>query len=146
MSVSFDLERFVSAQDGVYARALAEIRAGSKRSHWMWFIFPQLDGLGRSPAARRYGIRDLPEARAYLSHAVLGPRLIECSAAVAESDAPTATHIFGFPDDLKLRSSMTLFGHASPEEPVFKAVLAKYFEGVPDPRTEELLAEGGQPS
>jgi uncharacterized protein (DUF1810 family) len=134
------LERFVSAQADVYPAALAEIRAGRKRSHWMWFIFPQIRGLGSSPTAGHYAIGSLAEASDYLAHPVLGPRLIECADAVAASDAPSAEHIFGFPDDLKLRSSVTLFHRAAPTEPAFPKVLDKYFDGAPDPRTDELLA------
>ncbi|GAA0468153.1 hypothetical protein Ade02nite_78970 [Paractinoplanes deccanensis] len=135
-----DLDRFVSAQDGgVYERALAEVRQGGKRSHWMWFVFPQLAGLGSSPTAAYYAIRDLAEARAYLAHPRLGPRLIEISAAVAASPVASATVLLGHPDDLKLRSSMTLFGRAAPDQEVFTRVLARYFDGVPDARTDELL-------
>ena len=133
------LERFVSAQAGVYETALAEIRDGAKRTHWMWFVFPQLRGLGSSPTAQHYAISDLAEARAYRSHPLLGPRLVESATAVADSAAPTAERLFGYPDDLKLRSSMTLFHRAAPDDPVFQQVLDKYFDGEPDPRTDELL-------
>ncbi|MEU4242769.1 DUF1810 domain-containing protein [Actinoplanes sp. NPDC026619] len=133
--MSFDLERFVSAQDGVYPAALAEIRAGSKRSHWMWFIFPQLRGLGLSPVAQRYAISGLAEARAYLEHPVLGPRLIECSTALLAHDR-TASEIFGYPDDLKLCSSMTLFAQVVKEP--FIPVIEHFYDG-PDPRTLDLL-------
>jgi uncharacterized protein (DUF1810 family) len=135
-----DLERFVVAQESRYEQALAEIRRGRKDSHWMWYIFPQLAGLGFSPTAERYAIRDLDEARAYLAHPVLGPRLIACATAVAESSSPSADHLFGFPDELKLCSSMTLFSQAAPDQPVFTAVLTKYYDGKPDPRTITLLA------
>ena len=136
---SGSLDRFVSAQAGAYETALAEIRNGAKRTHWMWFVFPQVQGLGSSPTARLYAIRDLAEARAYRSHPVLGPRLIEAATAVADSATPTAERLFGHPDDLKLRSSMTLFLRACPDD-VFQRVLDKYFDGLPDPRTDQLLA------
>ena len=133
------LERFTDAQDGVYDAALAELRAGRKRSHWMWFVFPQLDGLGSSPTARRYAIRDLAEARAYLAHPVLGARLREAARAVLAVEGRTAEQILGYPDDLTLRSSMTLFARAADDPAEFRAVLDRYYDG-PDPRTEELLA------
>ena len=134
-----DLSRFVDAQAGDYETALAEIRRGRKESHWMWYIFPQIDGLGFSPTARHYAIRDLDEARAYLAHPLLGPRLVAiCEALLALPDTD-AEPIFGWPDVLKLRSSMTLFAAARPEEPVFGRVLAKFYGGEPDRRTLELL-------
>ena len=133
-----DLERFVRAQEGVYERALAELAAGSKRSHWMWFVFPQVAGLGSSLTAQTYAIRDLAEARAYLAHPVLGPRLAECAATLLTVEGRTVTEIFGYPDDLKLRSSMTLFAEAAADPTVFRQVLARYCEG-PDPRTLQLL-------
>ncbi|GAA4603163.1 uncharacterized protein (DUF1810 family) [Actinoplanes octamycinicus] len=133
-----DLERFVRAQDGVYQQARAELAAGSKRSHWMWFVFPQLAGLGSSPTARAFAIRDLDEARAYLAHPVLGPRLIECAETLLAVEGRTAAQIFGYPDDLKLRSSMTLFAEAATDPGVFRQVLERYYDG-PDPRTRELL-------
>ncbi|WIM99233.1 DUF1810 domain-containing protein [Actinoplanes oblitus] len=136
-----DLERFVRAQDGVYERALAELAAGSKRSHWMWFVFPQLAGLGSSPTARVYAIRDLAEARAYLAHPVLGPRLTECAATLLAVRGRTASQIFGYPDDLKLRSSMTLFAEAASDPAVFREVLERYYDGA-DPRTRQLLGLG----
>ena len=139
MSHPFDLQRFVDAQHGVYDQALAELRAGRKRSHWMWFVFPQIEGLGRSPTAQHYAISGLDEARAYLAHPMLGPRLIECARAVAATTGRTAEEIFGSPDDLKLRSSMTLFARAAPDEAVFQQVLDKYFGGEPDPLTLERL-------
>ena len=132
------LERFTDAQDGVYDAALAELRAGRKRSHWMWFVFPQLDGLGSSPTARRYAIRDLAEARAYLAHPVLGARLREAARAVLAVEGRTAEQIPGYPGDLKLRSSMTLFARAADDPAVFEAVLERYYDG-PDPRTLDLL-------
>jgi len=136
-----DLARFVEAQDrgNTYDRAIAELRAGKKTSHWMWFVFPQIAGLGRSPTAQRYAIRSLDEARDYLEHPVLGPRLIECARVVAELDESTALAIFGEIDAKKLRSSMTLFARAAPHEPVFVRVLEKYFGGAPDEHTERLL-------
>jgi uncharacterized protein (DUF1810 family) len=135
------LQRFVDAQDetGTYERALAELRAGRKTSHWMWFVFPQIAGLGRSPTAQTYAIDSLAEARAYLGHPVLGPRLLECSRALAELDAGSADDILGEVDAVKLRSSMTLFGRAAPEEPIFRRVLEKYFGGRPDEATEQRL-------
>jgi uncharacterized protein (DUF1810 family) len=135
----FALNRFIEAQAGVYQRALAEIKRGDKRSHWMWFIFPQLDGLGRSSTARFYAIKSVDEAVAYLKHPVLGLRLIECSAALLQLQGLSASDIFGFPDDLKLRSCMTLFGSVSEPDSVFARVLAQYFQGAPDHRTLELL-------
>jgi uncharacterized protein (DUF1810 family) len=137
-----DLDRFVRAQRGVYERALAEIRGGRKASHWMWFIFPQLEGLGSSATTRRYSIRSLAEAEAYLGHPVLGPRLAECAEAALGVAGRTAREIFGSPDDLKLRSCATLFARASPAGSVFHRVLDRFFAGTPDPRTLELLRAG----
>jgi uncharacterized protein (DUF1810 family) len=134
-----DLARFVDAQRASYATALEEIRSGRKRSHWMWYVFPQLAGLGSSPMAERYAIRSLDEARAYLAHDVLGPRLVECAAAVLAVEGRSAREIFGSPDDLKLRSSATLFALVSSAGSVFRAVLDRYFGTTPDPRTLELL-------
>ena len=134
-----DLGRFVGAQQDVYAQALAELRAGSKRSHWMWFVFPQIAGLGRTATAQRYAIADLTEARAYLAHPVLGPRLTECARALLEVRDRTATQILGTPDDLKLRSSMTLFAHAADDPAVFRAVLDRYYGGEDDPLTVQRL-------
>ena len=144
MADPFDLNRFVRAQEGMYAQALAEIRAGEKISHWMWFIFPQFAGLGYSSMAQKYAIKSLDEAKAYLAHPVLGPRLIECAeAAVAVAvEGKTAEEIFGSPDDLKLRSCATLFSIVSPGESVFHRVLEKYFDGVGDERTRELVGQG----
>lgn len=135
------LERFVSAQDarGTYDAALAELRAGRKTSHWMWFVFPQLAGLGLSETSRRYAISSLDEARAYLAHPVLGPRLQECARALLGLDGRTATEILGPVDALKLRSSLTLFARAAPEDPVFGEVLDRYFDGRPDEATDALL-------
>jgi uncharacterized protein (DUF1810 family) len=137
----YDLQRFVDAQDerGTYERALAELRAGRKTSHWMWFVFPQLAGLGRSPVAQRYGISSFDEATAYLVHPVLRPRLVECARALTELRSSDASEIFGGIDSLKLRSSMTLFMRAGPDAAVFRQVLEQYFDGVPDERTDELL-------
>ena len=135
----FDLERFAAAQGGTYDGALAELRAGRKTGHWMWFVFPQLVGLGRSPMAERYGISGLDEARAYLEHPVLRQRLLECCEALLVHRDRSATSILGSPDDMKLRSSMTLFHRADPSEPAFRRVLDTFYRGVPDPRTDELL-------
>jgi uncharacterized protein (DUF1810 family) len=134
----FELARFVAAQDGVYDQALDELRHGHKRGHWMWFVFPQLAGLGFSAMSRRYAISGLDEARAYLAHPVLGPRLRECAAAVGACPSDPRT-IFGSVDEQKLRSSMTLFLRAAPDEPVFAEVLDRQFSGVADERTDELL-------
>ena len=138
----YDLARFVAAQDaaGTYGRAVAELRAGRKESHWMWFVFPQIAGLGRSPAARRFAISSLDEARAYLRHPVLGPRLAECATILAQVPGRSAEQIFGGLDALKLRSSMTLFLRAAPPgEPRYGQVLTQYFGGIPDPATDALL-------
>lgn len=133
------LGRFLKAQQDSYERAMDELRAGRKRSHWMWYIFPQLRGLGRSEMAWRYGIADLAEARAYRAHAVLGPRLVAAAALVTANPASSALSIFGTPDDLKFHSCMTLFAEAAADE-VFSAALTRYFGGVPDAGTLELLA------
>ncbi len=131
----YRLGRFVEAQEGVYERAVAELRAGSKRSHWMWFVFPQIAGLGRSSMAQAYAISGLDEARAYLDHPVLGPRLIECASILVEGDESDEERIFGPVDALKLRSSMTLFAHAAPAELAFRAVLGRFYAGVEDDAT-----------
>jgi uncharacterized protein (DUF1810 family) len=144
MDETFDLQRFVTAQAGAYPQALAELRAGRKASHWMWFVFPQIAGLGSSPTAQAYAIGSLDEARAYLAHPLLGPRLRECVAAANAVQGRSAHQIFGSPDDLKFRSSLTLFAAAAPDEPLFAQGLAKYFAGEPDPRTLEKLAAGGE--
>ena len=135
-----DLERFVTAQDsgGTYSRAIAELRDGRKVSHWMWFVFPQIAGLGHSAMAQAYAITDLAEARAYLAHPVLGPRLLECAEIVAGHSGRTAEQMFGFVDAMKLRSSMTLFALADPEQPLFTEVLNAFFDG-PDPATEQRI-------
>ncbi len=137
----FDLNRFVEAQSDVFQRALTELKRGEKRSHWMWFIFPQIDGLGYSSTAKFYAIKSKGEAQAYLNHSLLGPRLIECSKVLLQHQGLAASDIFGFPDDLKLRSSMTLFATVSEPDSVFSRVLAQYFEGQPDDRTLELLRQ-----
>ncbi len=134
-----DLARFVRAQEGDYERALAEIRGGRKRSHWMWYVFPQYDGLGFSPTSRLYAVKSLAEARAYLSHPVLGPRLVECAEAALGVEGRSASEIFGSPDDMKLRSCATLFARVSPAGSVFQRLLDKYFQGQPDDRTLRLL-------
>ncbi|GAB7038805.1 MULTISPECIES: DUF1810 domain-containing protein [Catenuloplanes] len=134
-----DLHRFVDAQEGVHERALSELTAGDKRSHWMWFVFPQLAGLGRSDTARRYALASLDEARDYLAHPVLGARLRECTRAVLAVRDRTAEQILGGVDAQKLRSSMTLFALAAPDETLFREVLDRYYDGAPDPLTEELL-------
>lgn len=135
----FDLDRFVKAQDPVIETVLRELRAGRKQTHWMWFVFPQLRGLGRSPMARHYGIDSLDEARAYLGHAILGPRLEECVEAVLGVSGRTLHEIFGSPDDIKFRSSMTLFAMAGGKGNLFQQALERYCEGAPDPATLELL-------
>jgi uncharacterized protein (DUF1810 family) len=137
MDDPYRLERFVQAQDsgGTYQQAVAELRNGRKVSHWMWFIFPQVAGLGFSAMSQRYAISGLAEARAYLNHPVLGPRLAECARILADADGSTADDIVGPVDAMKLRSSMTLFAAAAPDEPVFGEVLATYFGGVPDEAT-----------
>jgi uncharacterized protein (DUF1810 family) len=137
----FDLERFVLAQDanGTYHRALEELRNGFKQTHWMWFVFPQVAGLGQSPTSRKYAITSGAEAQAYLRHPLLGPRLVESANAVAAHTGLSAVRIFGGIDAQKLRSSMTLFLRAAPDEPVFQEVLDRYFDGSPDPATDRLL-------
>ncbi len=137
--MEYDLDRFVAAQAQVYESVLAELRDGRKRSHWMWFIFPQVAGLGLSEISRRFAIESLDEARAYLADPLLGARLSECAALVVASGAPTAEQIFGPIDARKLRSSMTLFHRAAPREPIFGQVLKRYFDGVPDEATDKLL-------
>jgi uncharacterized protein (DUF1810 family) len=137
--VGSDLERFLSAQQSVYDGVLDELRRGHKTGHWIWFIFPQLVGLGRSETSRSYAISSLDEARDYLAHPVLGARLRECARLVLSSGAQTAVEIFGSTDALKLRSSMTLFHRAAPDEPVFADVLDRYYDGIPDVATDELL-------
>jgi len=135
-----NLSRFLEAQRDVYRRALAEIRCGRKRSHWMWFIFPQIAGLGLSATSRRFSIRNPAEAEAYLGHPVLGTRLLECAEAALVVDALSAFEIFGSPDEMKLRSCATLFARVSPPGSVFHRLLDKYFDGDPDDSTLRLLA------
>lgn len=135
----FDLDRFIAAQAPVIDRVVAELAAGRKTSHWMWFVFPQIAGLGRSAMAQRYAISSLDEARAYLAHGVLGPRLVRCTALVNAVAGRSAHEIFGSPDDMKFRSSMTLFDAASPPRNVFAAALDKYFAGVRDAATLNLI-------
>lgn len=139
MTDAFDLQRFVDAQAPVYQRVLAELRQGRKQSHWMWFIFPQLAGLGHSPMARRFALASREEAAAYLDHGVLGPRLRECTALVNAVEGKAIRDILGSPDDLKFCSSMTLFGAVSPD-PEFAAAVAKFYGGRPDQKTLQLLA------
>lgn len=140
MADPYQLDRFVVAQDeGSYRAALAELRAGRKTSHWMWFIFPQVAGLGRSAAARHFAISSLDEAQAYLRHPVLGPRLRECVQLLAALDGKSADQILGSVDAMKLRSSLTLFMAAAPDEPLFRDVLAKYFGGAADQLTLDRL-------
>ena len=135
----FALQRFVAAQEGVYDDVVAELRAGRKRSHWMWFVFPQIAGLGSSAMAKRYAIASLAEARAYLDHPVLGDRLRTCTDLVLAARGGDITAILGSPDDMKLRSAMTLFGRAAPGEARFGAVLDRFFGGAPDAATLALL-------
>ena len=137
--MAFDLQRYVVAQDPIYAQVLAELRAGHKRTHWMWFIFPQLAGLGHSPTAQLYAISSLDEARAYLAHPVLGARLRECTALVNAVEGRDVHQIFGSPDDLKFHSSVTLFARASDGERIFRDVLTKYFGSDEDQATIQLL-------
>jgi uncharacterized protein (DUF1810 family) len=135
-----NLSRFVQAQEGgVYEQALAEISSGSKQSHWMWYIFPQFAGLGLSSTSRLYSIKSIAEAKEYLSHPILGPRLLECAAAALSVQGRTALEIFGSPDDMKLRSCATLFGHVSPPGSVFDQLLDKYFQGGREDKTLRLL-------
>ena len=139
MGDPYNLQRFVDAQASVYPAVLAELHAAHKRSHWMWFIFPQIAGLGRSSMAERYAIGTLDEAREYLAHPVLGQRLRACAALVASAQASSAHAIFGDPDDMKLHSSLTLFSLVAPEEAVFCACLDQYFGGQPDAATVALV-------
>jgi uncharacterized protein (DUF1810 family) len=137
----YELQRFVDAQEPVYGRVLGELRGGRKRSHWIWFIFPQLRRLGRSPTAVKYGISSREEARAYLAHEILGPRLRECTRLVRQIDGRPVEDIFGWPDNLKVRSSMTLFARCTDDNADFVAVLDKFYNGEEDPLTVELLGE-----
>ena len=140
MADPFDLDRFVRAQDPVLDQVRRELADGRKRSHWMWFVFPQLRVLGRSATAQRYGIGTLAEARAYLAHPALGPRLVECTGLVNKVEGRSIHEIFGGPDDLKFHSSMTLFASADPEAPAFRDALTKHFEGAPDQLTSDELS------
>ena len=137
----YGLNRFIIAQQGVYDHALAELRGGLKRSHWMWYIFPQIDGLGHSPTTRHYSIKSLEEARQYLAHPVLGTRLVECTEAVLAVQGQSAADIFGHPDDWKLQSSMTLFELVSGPHSVFGRVLDKYYQGKRDTRTLQIVGK-----
>ena len=139
MSDTFHLERFLDAQAGQYEQVLGELRAGCKRSHWIWFIFPQMKGLGHSPQSEYYGIGSLDEAAAYARHPLLGPRLVECAELVNRVKGRSIRDILGTPDDLKFRSCMTLFARAAEDEPVFSAALDRYFSGEPDPLTLRFL-------
>jgi uncharacterized protein (DUF1810 family) len=139
MSDPHDLQRFVDAQQSIYDRALAELNAGHKQSHWMWFIFPQIAGLGHSDMARRYAIKDADEATAYLKHPLLGPRLEQCAQALLAHAERPARQILGSPDDMKLRSSMTLFAAVAPERETFQAVLDAFFAADPDSATLSRL-------
>ena len=136
----FDLHRFVDAQARNYADAIDELRAGEKRSHWMWYVFPQFAGLGHSEMSERFAIGSLDEAKAYLRHPILGPRLVDCANAVLAVKGVTARDIFGSPDDLKLRSSATLFSRVAEPGSVFHRIVERYFDGEPDPRTLDLIA------
>jgi uncharacterized protein (DUF1810 family) len=136
----YDLQRFVNAQQPVYAQVLSELGGGRKRSHWMWFVFPQIAGLGKSPMAQRYAIASRDEAAAYLDHRLLGPRLRECTRLVHAIDGSGVESIFGTPDDMKFRSSMTLFAEATSDNADFVAALDKYFAGARDPSTLALLS------
>ena len=140
MADPYGQERFVAAQQHAYEQALAELRRGNKTGHWMWFIFPQIAGLGFSELSQRFAISSLDEARAYLAHPVLGPRLRECAQVVADTQGRSAEQIFGGIDAIKLRSSVTLFHRADPDEPVFVGVLDRFFDGVADEATDRRLA------
>ncbi len=138
----YDLQRFISAQEGVYERALAELQSGKKRSHWMWFIFPQVEGLGQSPTSKYYAITSAAEAREYLAHPLLGTRLHECAEAVLILEGRSASEVFGFPDDLKFRSCMTLFAEIAGADSVFARVLRQVFDDQRDRQTLEFLSRG----
>jgi uncharacterized protein (DUF1810 family) len=135
----FQLRRFTSAQEGIYDSVLAELKSGQKRTHWMWFIFPQIDGLGHSTTSKYYAIKSIEEARQYLNHPVLGTRLLECAETVLAIEGRSISEIFGYPDDLKLKSSMTLFASVADPRSVFVRILDKYFHGEGDVRTLHLL-------
>lgn len=135
----FQLERFVKAQEGIYSAALSELRAGRKQSHWMWFVFPQIEGLGSSSTALYFAIKNIAEAKAYLYHSVLGPRLQECTKALLRINGLSASDVFGYPDDLKFCSSMTLFDYVASEDPLFKDAITKYCGGRRDEKTLAIL-------
>ena len=135
----YNLNRFIQAQEPVYSNVLAELQSGHKKTHWMWFIFPQIEGLGQSATARLYAIKNLDEASQYLNHPILGTRLLECSEIVLGIQGRSITDIFGWPDTLKLKSSMTLFSCVSNSNPIFDEVLIRYFQGERDTRTLELV-------
>ena len=135
----FQLRRFTSAQEGIYDSVLAELKSGQKRTHWMWFIFPQIEGLGHSTASKYYAIKSIEEARQYLNHPVLGTRLLECAETVLAIEGRSISEIFGYPDDLKLKSSMTLFASVADPRSVFVRILDKYFQGERDVKTLHLL-------
>ncbi len=139
MTVTYNLQRFLTAQERVYDTVLDELRAGRKSSHWIWFIFPQIAGLGRSGTAQQFAIGSLDEAKAYLQHPVLGPRLRECTQLVLDVEGRSAEKIFGYPDYLKFRSCLTLFLTAAPDNALFNAALLKYFHGKPDQLTLDIL-------
>ena len=140
MTNTFDLNRFINAQDKVYDRVLAELKNGRKRSHWMWYIFPQLDGLAQSTTSKYYAIKSIEEVVAYLNHPILGARLKKCAETVHQIEGKTVSEIFGYPDDLKLKSSMTLFSQVA-DDSVFLQVLDKYFQSEPDTKTLQLLKQ-----
>ena len=139
MDDAYDLERFVKAQAPLYEQVVGELRAGRKRTHWMWFVFPQIAGLGRSDMARQYAIGSLAQARAYLDHPLLGPRLRECCSLVNDLEERSAHQVFGAPDDVKFRSSLTLFAAVAPSDTLFQACLDQFFGGAPDPATLALI-------
>jgi len=140
----YDLQRFVRAQEHDYEDALSEIRSGRKRSHWMWYIFPQFDGLGESPTSKHYAVKSMAEARAFLAHPLLGPRLRECATAAVRLEGLSAADIFGFPDDMKLRSSATLFASVSRAGSIFHRVIDRFFDGEPDANTLRLIEEAAE--
>ena len=135
----FGLTRFTRAQAGIYDRVLGELKSGQKRTHWMWYVFPQLDGLGRSKTAKHYAIKSIEEAQAYLNHPLLGSRLLECAEVVFATEGRSVSDIFGYPDDLKFKSSMTLFSCITNPDSMFVRVLDKYFQGEQDVKTLQLL-------
>jgi uncharacterized protein (DUF1810 family) len=143
MGGDFNLERFVEAQDAVYEVVLEELEAGEKLSHWMWFVFPQIKGLGGSPTAQHFAISSLEEAKAYLEHPILGPRLEECTRRVLAVEGKSAEEIFGYPDDLKFRSCMTLFAECAADAGIFTESLRKFYGGEPDQQTLTILDESG---